>query len=177
MGRTALVLIGTLALGMASVGVPDAGAQAVEGFATGNLHRDVNEQPFGGAGGGVLVHLGRWVAVGGEGDLFISIPYFAGRGTLFGQANLRPGTTVRPIVIGGISGGEESGPMLGGGVEIRPSRRRVGLRATVQDHLARLSGIDCAYFGIDRPTCDAQFHGGRPWTGHQLTFSVGIVWR
>ena len=166
----ALVLAG-------SVAVPRAGAaQPLFGFATLSHNSDLNGQRFGGASGGVLVDLARaWISVGAEADLFVSWPYFAGRVGPLVQVNLLRGAPVRIFALTGTSWGEQAGPMIGGGVEVWT--RRIGFRATVQDYLARVEGIDCGLYGIDPQSCETGFHGGRPWTSHQPTVQVGIVFR
>lgn len=154
-----------------------AAAQPLLGFGTFSINSDLNGQVFNGVSGGILIDLAHsWVSVGAEADLFVAWPYFAGRGGPVAQLNFLRRAPVRVFALSGLSWGEQAGPMIGGGVELW-TKRRVGFRATVQDYLARVEGIDCAHFGIDSQYCAASFHGGRPYTAHQPTVQVGIVWR
>jgi hypothetical protein len=153
-GIAGLVVLVTL------IGAQAVSAQDLRGFVHGGVTSDVNRQNFPAFGGGIVVNAGQpWVAVGAQGETFFSWPYFAGRGTVFGQGQLRRSGTVRPFVLGGYGWGEEGGPMLGGGVEIRPHEKGVGLRATVEDYIVHVDG----YF--------------RQYTGHQVALRVGVVFR
>src|SRR5215207_933514 len=125
-------------------------AQEVRGFAGAGVASDLNSR-YPALGGGMLVDLpSSWFSAGAEGDMFISWPYVAGRGALFGQANVMRRRAVRPFVLAGYGWGESAGPMIGGGVEMRV-RGRFGVRATVEDYLVRLG-----------------LHGGRAETRHQI---------
>jgi hypothetical protein len=153
------------------------GAQPVFGYTAFSINSDLNDQVFSGASGGVLIDVAHsWVSAGAEADLFVSWPYFAGRGGTFAQVNVVRRSPFRIFAMGGFSWGEQSGPMVGAGVELW-TRGRLGLRATVQDYLARVEGFGCGTFGLDQPYCDANFHGGRAYTAHQPTVRIGIIWR
>ena len=135
-----------------------ASAQEVRGFATAGVTSDVNDQRFPAFGGGAIVDLGQpWVSAGAQGEVFVSWPYFAGRGAVFGQGNLAPKKLVRPFVLAGLGFGEEAGPMFGGGVEVRPPNQRIGFKVTVEDYVIRING----------------FEGAR--TGHQVAIRAGIL--
>lgn len=138
---------------------PSVFAQQVEGFATVGLQRDVNDRRFPSASGGVLLSA-NWLALGAQADAFFSPPYVAGRGTLFVQGNVLGSRRVRPFVLGGWSFGEFDGTMLGAGVDVRPARSRVGVRATVQTYRTKVS----PWFGPQR-------------TDLQPSMNIGIVWR
>ena len=154
-----LAIVAVVAL--ASVG--NAGvacAQNVRGFAAAGTTRDVNHQNFPTIGGGLLIEAGQpWVAVGAEAETFWSWPYFAGRGTVFGQVHVSSKQTVRPFALAGYGWGEEGGVMVGGGIEIRPRGSALGLRATVEDYVVHVRGYPNAY------------------TGHQLAFRMGVSFR
>lgn len=133
-------------------------AQEVRGFASAGYSSDLNDQRYPAFGGGVLVDLGQpWVSAGAQGETFVSWPYFAGRGTFFGQGNLLPKGPVRPFVLGGVGFGEDGGPMFGAGVELRPSNERLGWRIAVEDYVRRYTAFD------------------GPKTGHQVAVRVGIL--
>lgn len=150
-------------------------AQEVRGFVTGGVISDVNQQRFPTAGGGVLFDLGQpWVSAGAEGETFWQWPYFAGRGTLFGQVRLIPKGRIRPFVLAGRGFGEMAGPMIGGGIELRPANGRVGLRVSVEDYLARIGGLDCGSYGL-QSYCNENPRAARDHTEHQLTVRAGIL--
>jgi hypothetical protein len=139
-------------------GVSRASAQAVRGFASAGYTSDLNEQRYPAFGGGVLVDLRQpWVSAGAQGDAFVSWPYFGGRAAVFGQGNVVPKGPVRPFVLAGVGFGEDSGPMLGAGVEVRPPNQRIGLRVAVEDYMRRYNAF------------------GGPKTGHQVAVRVGIL--
>jgi hypothetical protein len=121
---------------------------------------------------------GGWVSAGGQGDMFVSFPYVAGRGGVFAQGNLTRGRKVRPFGLAGIGWGEQGGPMVGLGIEVWASGK-YGLRVSLEDYLRRLGGFDCASFGtnLTQAECDRYFNGGRPRTAHQWSLKVGVVWR
>ena len=151
-------------------------AQDLRGFATAGVMSDLNNQHFPAFGGGVMIDAGQpWISAGGQGEAFVSWPYFAERGAVFAQGNVFRQGPVRPFVLGGLGFGESAGPMFGAGIDVRPGNGRIGLRATVEDYLARVEGFDCAAYGYSQPTCNAFPHGGRPYTGHQVTFRVGVL--
>jgi hypothetical protein len=150
-------------------------AQNVRGFVTGGVISDVNHQRFPSAGGGVLVDVGQpWLSFGAQGETFWQWPYFARRGTVFGQANLIPKGRIRPFVLGGGGFGETAGPMLGGGVELRPPNGGPGLRVSVEDYLVRIGGLDCASYGL-QSYCDENPRAARGYTEHQVTVRVGVL--
>ena len=162
-----IVILATVA------GARGASAQDVRGFVNGGVMSDMSNQHFPAVAGGALVDLGQpWVSAGAQGEVFMSWPYFAGRSAVFGQGNLIARGPVRPFVLGGFGWGESAGPMFGGGVDVAPRDSRLGIRFAVEDYLARVGGYDCGVFG-----CAADPHGGRPYTGHQLTVRVGILFR
>lgn len=172
MKRLAAVVVILLSL----VCVPPAGAQQVRGFAGAGMVSDLNEQRFPAVSGGVLVDLpSSWFTAGAQGEMFISWPYVAGRGALFGQVNVVRRGTIRPFFLAGYGFGEDAGPLIGGGVEFRLPDRRVGLRVSVEDYLARVEGFDCATLGYEQSYCDATAHGGRPYTGHRVAVRVGLL--
>ena len=164
-----LVVLATVA------GASVVSAQNVRGFVTGGVISDVNQQRFPSAGGGVLVDVGQpWVSAGAQGETFWQWPYFAGRGTIFGQGNLVPRGPIRPFILGGVGFGETAGPMFGGGVELRPPNQRVGLRVSVEDYVVRIGGLDCGSYGL-QSYCDANPRDARGYTEHQVTVRVGVV--
>jgi hypothetical protein len=163
--------------GLSAVTPRIAMAQPLRGLGNLSINSDLNGQVFTGVSGGVLLDLAHaWLSAGAEGDLFISWPYFAGRGGPIVQVNLVRHAPVRIFAIAGMSWGEQAGPMFGGGIEVW-TQGRFGLRATVQDYLASVAGFDCGYYGLDPASCDSNFHGGRSFTGHQPTVRIGVVWR
>jgi hypothetical protein len=138
---------------------PPAFAQELRGFVGGGVMSDVNDEHFPTIGGGVLVDLGQpWVSAGGQGEMFFSWPYVAGRGGAFVQGNVVPKGPVRPFVLAGFGSGETDGAMFGAGVEFRP-RSRAGLRASVEDYLAKV-GTRTDYY-----------------TDHQITIRVAVTFR
>ena len=159
-----------------AVSASDVEAQELRGFAAATVVSDLNDQRFPGVSGGVLWDLPTpWFSVGAEGEMFVSWPYVAGRGTLFGQANVLRRTPVNAFVVGGVGFGEAAGPMAGGGMEIRPRGRRLGLRVSFEDYLARVQGFDCAEIGYPQAYCDANLRGGRSYTAHQFTVRIGVL--
>ena len=152
-----------------------AAAQDLRGFVTAGTVSDLNDQRFPAFGGGVAVDLGTpWVSAGAQGEVFVSWPYYAGRGGLFVQGNVLGRRAIRPFILAGFGDGEYAGPMIGAGIELRP-HGHLGLRATVEDYLGRVEGFDCAAYGVSRSGCDAYLHGGQPYTFHQLTLRVGLL--
>lgn len=150
-------------------------AQDVRGFVSGGLIADVNQQWFPSAAGGILLDLGQpWVSAGAQGETFWQWPYFAGRGTVFGQVNLIPGGRIRPFVLAGEGFGETDGPMLGGGFELRPRHRRPGLRVSVEDYLSRIDGLPCGSFGL-QSYCDANPRAARGYVAHQVAVRAGVL--
>src|SRR4030095_530340 len=81
---------------------------------------------------GVFDLINSWVSVGGEGDLFVSDGYGAGRAGPIGQFNFIRHRALRPFVIGGVAWGENDGPMVGSGMELW-ARDRIGFRVSAQD--------------------------------------------
>ena len=162
---------------LAVAGPSQVSAQQPQGFVTGGISPGENEgEGFPTIGGGVLFDVVRgWVSVGAQGDLFFSNGYVAGRGGVLAQANVIRHRAVRPFVVGGYGWGEDAGSTFGGGIEVWSGR--VGFRASVQDYRTHVLGFDCLYFGYTQSYCDANFRGGKPYTVHQPSVQVGIVWR
>ena len=137
-----------------------ASAQNFRGFVGGGVMSDVNDEHFPTVGGGVLFDLGQpWVSAGGQGEIFFSWPYVAGRGGMFLQGNVVPKGPVRPFVLAGFGSGESDGAMFGAGVELRPRAGGAGFRASVEDYLAKVGS---------REEYD---------TDHQITFRVALTFR
>jgi len=135
-------------------------AQNLRGFAGAGVMSDVNDEHFPTVGGGVLVDLGQpWVSAGGQGEVFFSWPYVAGRGGMFVQGNVLPKGPIRPFVLAGFGYGESDGAMLGAGVEFRPNARAAGFRASVEDYLAKV-GTPSDYY-----------------TDHQTTVRIALTFR
>jgi hypothetical protein len=154
-----------------------ASAQPAIGYAAAGIHREAPGLSFPSVSGGAVVDLPHaWVSAGGQADLFTSNGYFAGRGTVFGQLNFTRRRAVRPCALAGVGWGEADGPMIGAGVEAWGGRR-IGLRVTIQDYLARVGAFDCGSYGIDRAYCDRHFNGGRAYIRHQTSVLVGVAWR
>lgn len=159
----------------ATMGPSIVSAQDVRGFVTGGVISDVNHQRFPSAGGGVLVDVGQpWLSIGAQGETFWQWPYFAGRGTVFGQGNLNPKGRIRPFVLGGVGFGETAGPMFGGGVELRPPNGSLGLRVSVEDYLSRIGGLDCASYGL-QSYCEGNPREARGYIEHQVAVRVGVL--
>ena len=157
------------------VAAPDVLAQSVRGFVSGGVISDVNQQRFPSAGGGILVDLGQpWVSAGVQGETFWQWPYFAGRGTVFGQVNLMPRSSVRPFVLAGIGYGESDGPMVGGGLELRPRRGGPGLRVSVEDYVSRIGGLPCSSFGL-QSYCDENPRAARGYVAHQVAVRAAVL--
>jgi len=117
-------------------------AQDARGFIGGGTAEDGYSNAYPSFGGGFLMNVGQpWVSAGAQADGFVSWPYFAGRGALFAQGNLLPKGVVRPFVLAGGSFGEMAGPMLGGGIEIRPAGSSIGFRVSVEDYVQRYRGL------------------------------------
>lgn len=151
-------------------------AQEVRGMIGGGMVSDLNDQRYPAVGGGVLLDLlSSWVSVGAQGEMMVSWPYVAGRGSVFGQVNALRVGSVRLFVMGGAAGGESAGPLFGGGVDLRPSKGRPGLRVAIEDYLADIAGFDCARLGYSQAYCDSSLHGGRPYTAHQLTVRAALL--
>ena len=164
---TVIVFLATVA------GVRCASAQDLRGFVNGGVMSDLNNQHFPAVAGGALVDLGQpWISAGAQGEVFMSWPYFGGRGAIFGQGNVVHKGPIRPFVLAGVGWGESAGPMFGGGVEVGPRESRIGLRVAVEDYLARVGGFQCVAFG-----CEGFPHAGRAYTGHQVTVRVGVLFR
>jgi opacity protein-like surface antigen len=163
------MLLTAAAMAVAVLVANAAAAQEVRGFVTGGVTGDVNGERFPAFGGGAVVDLGTpWLSAGGQGEAFFSGPYAAGRGAVFGQGNIPAGPLVRGIVLGGLGFGEDSGPMFGGGLEIRPTGTRIGLRVTVEDFVGRLYGYSCpTQFAFCQSTPDGYLH--------QVVFRAGIT--
>ncbi len=137
-----------------------ASAQDLRGFVSGGVMSDLNDEHFPAFGGGVLIDLGQpWVAAGGQGEMFVSWPYVAGRGGMFLQGSVIPKGPIRPFLLAGFGAGESDGPMLGAGVEWRPPNGGAGFRASVEDYLAKV-GTRTDYY-----------------TDHQITIRVALTFR
>ena len=150
-------------------------AQDIRGFVTGGVISDTNHQHFPSFGGGIRVDLGQpWVSAGAQAETFWQWPYFAGRGTVFGQGNLAPGGRIRPFVLAGLGFGETAGPMVGGGLEFGSRHQGVGLRISVEDYVLRIGGLDCGSFGL-QSYCDANPRAARGYIEHQLTVRAGVL--
>jgi hypothetical protein len=146
-------------------------AQEVHGFAGAGVSSDINSR-YPAFGGGVLVDLPTsWLSAGAEGDVFVSWPYFGGRGAVFGQANVLRGRAVRPFVLAGYGWGESAGPMIGGGLELRV-HGPFGVRASVEDYLVRLRGFGC---GSLDPQANCHVDGGRLDTRHQIATRFSLL--
>jgi hypothetical protein len=157
---------------------PDVAAQVV-GFVNGGWNTDLNDSRYPSAGGGAVLDLpAAWVSIGGQGDMLTSFPYVAGRVGVFAQGNLTRRRRIRPFGLAGVGWGEQGGPMVGLGLEVWGSRK-FGLRVSLEDHLRRLGGVDCAIFGtnLTQAECDRYFNGGRPRTAHQWSAKIGVAWR
>jgi hypothetical protein len=149
-------------------------AQDLRGFATGGVTSDVNHQRFPSMAGGLVLNVGQpWLSVGAQGETFWLWPYFAGRGTVFGQGNLTSKGRIRPFVLGGAGFGVYGGPMVGGGVEIRQANRRLGVRVTVEDYLSQISEFDCAPGSLRH--CGTTSRETRSHLEHQVALRVGLL--
>ena len=114
----------------------------------------MNGEHFPTIGGGILFDAARgWLSAGGQGELFSSNGYVAGRGGVIAQANVIRRRAVRPFVLGGYGWGEDAGAIMGAGIEVWGSGR-AGFRASVQDSRARI-----------------------PYKKHQPSVQIGIIWR
>ena len=150
-------------------------AQDLRGFVAGGVTSEVTPAAILSAAGGVLVNLGQpWVSVGAQGETFWQWPSFAGRGTLFAQGNVISKGRVRPFVLGGVGFGESAGPMIGGGVELRPLNRRLGVRVSVEDYLSRIHGLPCESFGL-QSYCEANPRAAHGSLEHQMAVRVGVL--
>lgn len=161
MKNVALVtlLVGSALLGRARPTV----AQEIRGFVGGGMMADVNDQRFPAFGGGVLLDSPtEWVSAGAQGEMFVSWPYFAGRGAVFGQVNPVQRGPLRPFLMAGYGFGESGGLLVGAGLEVRSRDRRRGLRASVEDYFAQVQQYPFRA-------------GARSIIGHQLTVRVGLV--
>jgi hypothetical protein len=155
-----------------------ASAQDVRPFATAGFMSTVNNEKVPAFGGGVLVDLGQpWMSAGAQGDVFVSPPYAAGRGTLVAQGKLLTRGPVRPFLLAGLGFGESAGPMIGGGVEIGPGGGRAALRLVIEDYFARVGGVDCSTLGYTQSECAAFPGEGQPYTANQVTVRIGVVFR
>jgi hypothetical protein len=127
---------------------PIALAQRLEGVATAGVHHCCTGGRAVGVGGGVLVAVNpTWLSVGATADLFAAPPYFVGRVTLLAQGNLLSHRTIRPFVLAGGSFGQyAAGPMLGGGIDIRPTPARGLPRIRRSAHSEAATGLP----GVDR---------------------------
>ena len=141
-----------------------ASAQPLRGWAFTGYTSDVNSQSFAAAGGGVLVEVGQpWILAGAQAEALIQLPYFAGRGAVFGEGRIFPASPYRPFVMGGMGFGEDSGPLIGAGIEIGAPNTRWGLRMSLEDYVRRLESYSFA--GFQRA----------PEVRHQIAFRFGIT--
>ena len=141
-----------------------ASAQPVRGWAFTGRASDNNAQNFPAAGGGVLVDVGQpWLLAGAQGEALFQLPYVAGRGAVFGEGRLMPGSPYRPFVMGGIGFGEDAGPLIGAGIEVGAPNSRWGLRMTVEDYMRRIDGYSIGEF---RRAAEVR---------HQVAFRFGIT--
>jgi hypothetical protein len=172
-GGLRIAILAVLAL----MGGGAAAAQEVRGFVAAASTTNLNDRKFTGLGGGVVIDTGLpWVSGGALWETFFDDGYVSGRGTVFGQGNLFRAGSFRTFVLGGVGFGVVAdGPLFGGGFEVRPPRTRVGVRASVQDYLTKVDGVECARFGLTASYCAALPHGGKPYTGHQLALTIGIL--
>jgi hypothetical protein len=109
LGQAILTAIGVVTVFMACP--RQLSAQERHSFVTVGIHSDLNNQRFAGIGGGVVFDLiNSWLSVGGQGDLFVSDGYVAGRAGPIGQFNFIRHRALRPFVIGGVAWGENDGP-------------------------------------------------------------------
>ena len=167
-------LIVVVVLVAVSVAAREAHAQAVRPFAGAAVATEMNAHRFPTFGGGVVVDLpGSWFSAGAQGEVLVSWPYFGGRGAVFGQVRIAGRRTITPLALAGYGFGEADGPMFGGGVEIRSPGSRFGLRVTIEDYLARVGGLDCAWAG--QSFCDEYPNGGRPYTVHQPSLRMAFL--
>ena len=154
-------------------------AQQLQGFVTGGTSAGENREQFPTIGGGVLLDVAKgWASVGGQGDIFFSNGYAAGRGGLLAQANVIRRRAVRPFFVGGYSWGEDAGSTFGAGIEWWSGR--IGFRASVQDyraHIQRFGYVDCLQQGGTASACDAALREAKPLTKHLPTVQFGISWR
>lgn len=113
-------------------------AQDARGFLGAAVSSSVNREWYAAVGGGMTIDLGTpWLSGGGQAEALISLPYVAGRGAIFGQFNVIPRSHIRPFVLGGAGFGEDSGRLVGAGIEFRDRANRYGFRMTVEDYLTR----------------------------------------
>jgi hypothetical protein len=143
-----------------------ASAQDARGFVGAAVSSNISHDHYAGVGGGVTIDLGTpWISAGGQGEALVSWPYFAGRGALFAQGNLAHTARFRPFVLGGYGFGEDAGPLVGGGVELREPQTRYGFRISVEDYVVR---YDAAY---------ESYVAGHPVTrtGHQVAIRASLL--
>ena len=160
---------------LTQIGAQVAEAQTFRGFIAGGITSESTNQHFPSAAGGVLVNIGEpWLSAGAQAETFWQWPYFAGRGTLFAQGNLVPKGRVRPFGLAGFGIGEAAGPMVGGGVEFRPTNGRHGLRLSVEDYLLRVDALPCQSFGL-QSYCDANPRQVNGYIQRQVTFRAGVL--
>jgi hypothetical protein len=138
-------------------------AQELRGFAFAGSTSDMNSQRYPGFGGGVVVDLGQpWLAAGAQGETFFQLPYFTGRGALFAEGRVMPRSAIRPFMMGGIGFGQDAGPMIGAGVEMRMPGSRVAFRLAIEDYVRR---ADFYAFGSGRFQSEVR---------HQIATRIGV---
>ena len=64
--------------------------------------------------------------------------------------------------------------MFGGGVELRPTNRRVGVRLSVEDYLSHIGALPCGSFGL-QSYCEANPRQARGYIEHQVAIRVGVL--
>jgi hypothetical protein len=78
-------------------------AQQINSFVTGGLSSDLNGSRVPAIGAGVIFDVARsWISVGGQVDLFVSIPYVAVRGGPLIQGNVVHTRAARLFVMSGL---------------------------------------------------------------------------
>ncbi len=129
---------GSLLILLVLIAPAAARAQDARGFIGAAVSSSVNNEHHASVGGGVTIGLGpRWLSGGAQGEALISWPYVAGRGALFAQAQVANRSSFRPFVMAGMGMGEEAGPLVGGGFEMRERGTRYGFRVTIEDYVTR----------------------------------------
>ena len=168
-----LSVVIAMAFSVLSGGAAPVSAQQLRGFITAGGSSDLNTYHPAIDIGVLRDAFTTWVSAGAEADIMFGNGYVSGRGAVFGQANLYPRRNIRPFLLGGFGWGEDSGPVLGAGLEVW-AKRRVGLRLNVRDFVAQFGPSSCN--GYPESFCDLYLHGGKPHSIHQPSIHVGVVW-
>lgn len=151
-----VMLVTTVAAMLILAGTRTSSAQDAHGFVI--VGAPIGSVDYGSIGGGLVFDLANgWLSAGGQGDLLIAFPYFAGRGGPIAQVNFVRTSAVRLFASGGYGWGEEGGPMVGAGIELAATRK-IAFRATVHDYVAR-------------------WGGPQPYIAHRPGLQLGIAWR